>query len=255
VWQNGDAHLGTITADSFPDSTVTNITGTVGEVTVTDNGGKDYTIGLPDSVYIDTLTVGSAPDSFVTEITAGNGIVIGETAGNDYTISTDMTAWKSHRVADTTFTANTWTDIRFDLKIANESLKGCSFYKEGEALADSSIIVVSGFNDIFYVGGCVHYDWTGSAGTSCTVYTRILYSTDDGSNWSEARCLQANNSESRGLNAEVTQSFQGTLYVEDETWIKLQVRVSDANMELSGDTVFDNPVAATLHLHNIGDNE
>jgi len=232
----------------------------VGGVDVTEIVTAEHLHSTDDASVADSLNVGRVltvnglingtfPDSTVTDITAGNGIDITELPGNDYTISTDMTAFKCHREADTTFVANTWTDIRFDMKVADESLPGCAFS------ADSTIVIVTGFEDIFFVGGCVHYDWTGNSGTSCSVYTRILYSIDSGSNWIEARCLQTNNSENRGLNAEGTQNFTGTLYADDPTWVKLQVRVTSADMELSGATVFDNPVAATLYVQNIGDNE
>jgi hypothetical protein len=166
-----------------------------------------------------------------------------------------ITAWKSHREAVQTFTANTWTDITFDLKIDAECLDGISYLNEGEVGEDKSILVIEGFNDIFQVGGCVHFDWTGNAGTACSVFTRILYSVNEGADWIEARCLQTNDVEQRGLAAEGTQLYAGTIKVNGTTWVKLQVRVSNAAMQLKGDAIFENPVAATIHMNNIGNNQ
>lgn len=189
----------------------------------------------------------------LTPLTSTRNIV---TSGNIEAINTKMTAWKSHRVATVTFGAvSTWTDIEFDLKIADECLAGISYYDEGGASEDTSILVITGFNDIITIGGCLHTNWTGSAGADCLVAGRVVYSTDSGSTWTEARCLQTLDKEARGINADGTQTYVGSIKVDGETWVKLQVQVSDTDMELKGDsTIFDNPVAATIWMANIGNN-
>ena len=173
---------------------------------------------------------------------------------NAQTYTTNFTSWKSHTTGTVEFTADTWTDIEFDLKITAESLEGISYFDEGEATEDKSILVIKGFNDIFSVSGCLHFDWTGAAGTAVSTFSRILFSYDQGSTWVEARCLQTNMVESKGADAEGTQPYNGTIYVNGETWVKLQVRVSNDDMILQGNAVFDNPVAATITLSNLGYN-
>ena len=169
-------------------------------------------------------------------------------------VNTKMTAWKSHNTSNVTFTATTWTDIEFDTKIEDECLDGISYFDEGEATEDKSIIVIDGFNDIFKVAGCLHTLWTGSAGASVMVASRILFS-DDAIIWTEARCLQTLEKSNRGADSEGTIPYNGTIAVNGKTYIKLQVYTSSADMELQGDVLFDNPVSATIHMSNIGNNK
>ncbi len=147
-----------------------------------------------------------------------------------------------------------WTDLAWNLKVDDECLPGISYFDEGGASADTSILVVDGFNDIFVVAGCIHTIWTGALGTKVKVGARVLSSTDDGSSWEEDRCLQSLIYAEKAADAQGTRNFNGTLKINNKTWLKLQVRVSNTNMELEGDDWFDNPVAATIRLQNMGNN-
>ena len=169
-------------------------------------------------------------------------------------IEVKSVSFKAHREVQTTLTASTFTDIGFDLKI-DEECNGITFLNEGEVDEDTSIIVIDGINDIISIGGCVHTNWTGAAGTSVTVASRVLYSTDEGVTWTEARCLQSLDKNARGVNAEGTFPYAGSIRVYNTTWVKLQVHVSSASMLLEGDPLFDNPVAATIHMKNNMNNQ
>jgi len=167
----------------------------------------------------------------------------------DFDYSAKMAAIKVHRIDTVKFGEVGWTDIKFDTIISSESVGDMSLND------DSITVTISNFTDIFGVAGCVHTNWTGAAGTSVIIATRILISEDEGANWHEARCLQTLEKQDRGANAEGTNLYNGTVVVDGSIWLKLQVYVSNTAMILEGDPIFDNPVAATLHISNIGNNK
>lgn len=166
---------------------------------------------------------------------------------------TRITAWKSHRVANLTFAlANTWTDVPWDTKVADECLPGIGFLNEGGPGENTAILVVDGIRDILYCGGCVRPLWTGTPGTRVIVASRIVISSDAGDTWREARCLQSVTERQAQANEVGTQHYLGSVLVDDGTWIKLQVRVGNTSMQLAGWPTFDNPVSASMLLHGIG---
>ena len=161
-------------------------------------------------------------------------------------------AWKSHRVADYTFvTGSYWLDIDWDLKITAECLPGIAYYDEGGAGEDTSILVITGYDGIVDVSGCVRPEWTGAPNTTVIVASRILFSYNSGGTWTEARCLQSVVERVRQANEVGTQHYIGSVRCTGETWIKLQSQVSDTGMLLSGWSGFDNPVAATITVSHI----
>lgn len=164
-----------------------------------------------------------------------------------------LISWKSHLSKNYKFSdTNTWYDLTWDTKIANECNGAISYYDEGGAGEDKSIIVIANSTDLFYVGGCLHPEYTGLANATVLVASRILYSTDSGSTWVEARCLQSadmfnKNSEQIGI-----MHYIGSLRADGETLVKLQVMTNNKKMILSGYTGFDNPVSATIAMHSLG---
>ena len=169
---------------------------------------------------------------------------------------TQAATWKSHRIASYTFAAaDTWTDIPFDLRIDDEStLQFINWFDADEITENKSIIVISGLNDIFAVGGCVRPLWTGAANTRVIVATRIVISDDAGATWREARCLQAVNERDAQSNEVGTYHYLGSVRSPGtgETWLKLQARVGNVAMQFAGWPTFDNPVAASININSVG---
>lgn len=169
-------------------------------------------------------------------------------------INTKMVAIKVHRTRTLTPTAaETWGDVDWNLKIAGETID-ITYLDEGEATEDKSILVIDGVNDIMEIAGKAHAKWTGAAGTFVKIGIRILSSTDQGTTWTEARCSQNLISGEKASDVEDTIPFTSTLAVDGETYVKLQVWVSSTDMTFEGDAIFDNPVAITFGMNNIGDN-
>jgi len=164
----------------------------------------------------------------------------------------NITAWKSHTLSTLTLTANMWLDIKWEEKIEEESLEGISYLNEGTIDEDRSILVIEGYDDIFNIQGCVHSLWTGPTGQSSSIATRIVSSIDNGTTWEESRCLQYFDYSERGAGAEGTHPYSGTLSVNQTTWLKLQVQVSNDDLILQSHPVFDKPVSSTIYMNNIG---
>ncbi len=151
---------------------------------------------------------------------------------------------KYHRVATITLAlANTWTDVEWDTTALENSF--------GFNLLSSSTIEVASAS-LIQINGCTRPRWTGVAATVATVASRIVYSTDAGVSWTEARCLQAVEGKENGENEVSTMHYMGSIKAPAGTRVKLQVRVSDVSMLLAGWSTFDSPVSATINLFTSG---
>ena len=152
---------------------------------------------------------------------------------------------KYHRVATMTLAlADTWTDVEWDYYPLSETSFGFTL------LSSSTIEVASAA--LVQISGCVRPRWTGGAATVATVASRIVYSTDAGVTWDEARCLQAVEGKENGENEVGTMGYHGSIKTTAGTRIKLQARVSNVSMLLAGWPIFDHPVAATISLFTTG---
>lgn len=152
---------------------------------------------------------------------------------------------KYHRVATITLAApNTWTDVEWDFTPPDESSFGFTL------LSSSTVEVASA--SLLQINGCVRPRWTGAAATTVTIASRIVYSTDAGVTWSEARCLQAVKGRENGENEVGTMYYMGSIRATAGTRVKLQVRVSDVQMLFAGWPTFDNPVSATINIFTSG---
>lgn len=164
-----------------------------------------------------------------------------------------LISWKSHRAGNYKFSAaDTWYDMTWDLKITDECNGAISYYDEGGASEDKSIIVIANSTDLFYVGGSLHPLYGGLANATVLLASRILYSTDLGSTWNEARCLQSADMYNKNTNDIGILHYLGSIRADGETWVKLQVRTDNTDVTLTGYGVFDNPVAATIAMHSLG---
>lgn len=151
---------------------------------------------------------------------------------------------KYHRIATITLAlANTWTDVEWDTTALENSF--------GFTLLSSSTVEVASAS-LIQINGCTRPRWAGVAATTATVASRIVYSTDAGVSWIEARCLQAVEGKENGENEIGTMHYMGSIKASAGTRIKLQVRVSDVQMLLAGWPTFDNPVSATINLFTSG---
>lgn len=151
---------------------------------------------------------------------------------------------KYHRIATITLAlADTWTDVEWDTTALENSF--------GFTLLSSSTIEVASAS-LIQINGCTRPQWTGATATAATVASRIVYSTDAGVNWIEARCLQAVEGKENGEDEIGTMHYMGSIKASAGTRIKLQVRVSDVQMLLAGWPTFDNPVSATINLFTSG---
>jgi hypothetical protein len=174
--------------------------------------------------------------------------LIGCTSSETIIVNRNDPSFKAHRIETVSFVANEWKDINWEIKIDEESTDNIGFLNEGLPGQDNTIIVVDAGEKILKVNGCIHSKWVGPVGSSVDVFSRVLVSYDEGVTWRESRCLQVNESASRGVDAEGTNLFAGTVRVVGVTWVKLQVRVSNSNMLLESNPVFDNSVAATIFI-------
>lgn len=151
---------------------------------------------------------------------------------------------KYHRIATITLAlANTWTDVEWDTTALENSF--------GFTLLSSSTVEVASAS-LIQINGCTRPRWTGATATAATVASRIVYSTDAGVSWTEARCLQAVEGKENGEDEIGTMHYMGSIKASAGTRIKLQVRVSDVQMLLAGWPTFDNPVSATINLFTSG---
>lgn len=151
---------------------------------------------------------------------------------------------KYHRIATITLAlANTWTDVEWDTTALENSF--------GFTLLSSSTVEVASAS-LIQINGCTRPRWTGATATAATVASRIVYSTDAGVSWIEARCLQAVDGKENGEDEIGTMHYMGSIKASAGTRIKLQVRVSDVQMLLAGWPTFDNPVSATINLFTSG---
>lgn len=153
---------------------------------------------------------------------------------------------KFHRVATWTFSAaDTWENMEFDLVIGNET--------NDIALLSSSTILINR-SAHYEINGCVRPRWTGAANTAAIVATRVVFSIDGGSTWTEARCLQSILERVRQTSEVGTQHYIGSINVPAGARIKLQARVSSTAMLFAGWPGFDNPVSLTLNIFTGGSN-
>jgi hypothetical protein len=149
---------------------------------------------------------------------------------------------KYHLVESNVFaSADTWYTVPFDSAPASEN----SFGIRTNATGDTVLFDVEGHAQI---NGCLRPTWLGNNNQTATMYSRIIWSTNNWATTNEARCLQAENTRNRQGGEGDTLLYHGSLTVSPNTQIRLQARVTNTNLIIRGHTVFDNPVAATINI-------
>lgn len=199
---------------------------------------QELTIGDPaatQTAYIDSPSEGLLR-------LASDVYIVGELTPASGTIEPYA---KFHRVATMTLSSpDTWTDVEWDTMPSGETSFGF------ELVSSTTIMVAS--SSMVQIAGCLHPRWTGAPGTSVTVASRVVYSHDNGSTWTEARCSQQVASRSNQSNEVDTPRYGGSVAAKNGTMLKLQTRVSDVGMVFAGWSVFDSPISATINLFTTG---
>jgi hypothetical protein len=134
--------------------------------------------------------------------------------------------------------ADTWKNISWNLMIDDKTTAGYTVTDDNES-------VQFDFDGIVRVQGCLH-PYNNNAGNSeAKILVRTLI---DGV---EARCLQASKTKAFKSSGVDILEYIGTIAVEDGMKVQIQWRVDNTDIELRGDTDFDNPVSASLNLERI----
>jgi hypothetical protein len=140
-------------------------------------------------------------------------------------------------VADT---EDTWENLSWDLLIDSETDE-----KWFEFIDSNQAIQIKDFSGVVRVQGCVHPYNNNAGNQTATIRIRVLI--DD----VEARCLQASQTKEFKSSGIDILNYIGTIAVEPDSIIEVQWQTTNDAIELRGDTVFDNPVSASVNLEKI----
>jgi hypothetical protein len=151
---------------------------------------------------------------------------------------------KYHLIDSNIFTqVDTWENISFDFTPPNEN--------SGDIDLTNNDTLEFNFNGLVQINGCLRPTWQGTNPGSATLYSRIIWSTNNWVSTNEARCLQSEGTRERLSGQGDTIHYKGSLAVTTNTKIRLQGRVTDVDLILQGHSVFDNPVSATINIFAI----
>jgi hypothetical protein len=152
---------------------------------------------------------------------------------------------KHHLIDSNVFLqVNTWQDIPFDFSPETENSLGILLQEDNKTISFD-------FNGHVQIDGCLRPTWIGNDNQGATLYSRIIWTTNNWENTNEARCLQSENSRVRQGGQGDTLMYKGSLTIYTNTQIRLQGRVTGLNLILQGHNVFDNPVAATINIFGV----
>jgi len=215
---------------------------------IVNDGGATVTAMTIDSSVGGYVGIGTATPTHTLNVNgetnlSGNTIVEGDVTAN-YSYAKNQVA-QFHRSALATAAAtDTWYNITFDLVIDDETIG------EWYELTDSnSSVTINDFEGIIRIQGCIHPYNDNVGNQEATIYARVLV------NGIEPRCLQRASSKDFKASGMDTLDVVGTVVVEDGDVITYQWRTTNTNLQLEGDSVFDNPVSASLNFERISNLE
>lgn len=137
-----------------------------------------------------------------------------------------------------TVAVDTWYNVTWDFVVPDETTFG--FLR-----VDSNQAVQINNSGIYRVQGCFHPINNNAGNQEAYLYIRVLI------NGTEARCLQSACSKDFRAAGIDTIHYVGTIYANAGEKVNVQYRVTSVNIDFEGDSVFDNPVAASVNLQRI----
>ena len=195
-----------------------------------------------------TVLVGETADRVDLTVWGDTRIVedlyVTEDIHSNYSYSKNQVAQFHREAIATAVSADTWYNITFDLVIDGETIG--NWYE----LTDSnSSVTINDFEGIIRIQGCIHPYNDNVGNQEATIYARVLV------NGIEPRCLQRASSKDFKASGMDTIDTVGTVVVEDGDVITYQWRTTNTNLQLEGDSLFDNPVSASLNFERISNLE
>jgi len=192
----------------------------------------------------DTLTydLGSAVkrwnNLYVADISADDVEVSGSVTADEYILGKNYVTQYHSNLTQIATTIDTWYNISWNVMIENETTSGYS-------LEDNNESVEFYYDGIIRVQGCTH-PYNNNAGIQeAKILVRAVI------NGVEARCLQVSKTKAFKSSGVDILEYVGTINVYKGQKVQIQWRVDNTDIELRGDTDFDNPVSASLNLERI----
>jgi len=134
--------------------------------------------------------------------------------------------------------ANTWKNISWNMLIDGETTSGYT-------LEDNNESITFDYEGIVRIQGCLHPYNNNVGNQEAKILVRVLIDNE------EARCLQASKTKAFKSTGVDILEYIGTIKVESGQKAQVQWRVDNTDIELRGDTDFDNPVSASVNFERI----
>ena len=165
--------------------------------------------------------------------------VVGDINATGYIYGLNQIA-QFHRNTTINTDNTNWNNITWDIEIDSETTG--NWYN----LTDSnSSITIIGFDGVVRVQGCNHFKNNQGSSLSSKILSRVVV------NGVEARCTQDSESFTKDDGGYLTRFWEGTISVSDGDVINVQYKVGDVDIDLQGDSDFDNAVASSVNFEKI----